>query len=208
MIVEKQHPIKELQCIQAADAMRITCTRAELEAMRNDNTSILDEWRPSAIEWEPSLSGRIQQIALLPVAFLLLVPLCIVGQWLCCQYEWIALRSALLTLLMKPRFRISEPPLPEQKTLWHLWQMHGSDREDHISFGNSIRLLNQWIVILYGQETADSLNIEGRINEMRDRRCAMNKPYYEGAGDAPHFHFVPILETLIEQLHEELPPYK
>jgi len=195
----------EIQCLQIADAMRIACIRAELKTKKNDNTFILDvwKWKPSDIEWKPSLSGRLQQIALLPVAFLLLVPLCIVGQWLCCQYEWISLKSTLLTLLMKQRFRIAEPALPEQKTLWHLWQMHGSDRDTHISFDNSLRLLNQWIVILYGQESADRLNIEGRINEMRDRQCT-----YKGHCGAPIFHFAPILESLIRQLYKELPPYK
>lgn len=199
---------QERQCIQAADAMRIICIRAVLESMRNDTVSILDEWSAFSIEWKPSLSGRLQQVALFPVVFLLIVPMCIAGQWLYSQYERIALRTTLLRLLVKQRLQIIEPALPDQKTLWHLWEMHGVDRDGDIFFDNRVRLLHQWLVILYGQESADALNIEGRINKTRERRCAMNNSYYEGIGDAPHFHFVPILASLIEKLTEELPPYQ
>jgi len=66
----------EFQCIQAAQVAHIKCIREQLENLQfsvSDGWSLLDgfEW-----QWQASFAGKLEQAILVPVVFLLIVPLC------------------------------------------------------------------------------------------------------------------------------------
>jgi len=95
---------------------------------------------------------------------------------------------------------------PEEKTVLSLWHLHGIDQSKHGEH-RAIRLLNQWLDILYGAGTAKELNIEGHYSQKWQNNIKMNMPFYTEA-NAPHFHFRNTFECVLEQVSGELPPYK
>jgi len=95
---------------------------------------------------------------------------------------------------------------PETKTILALWHLYGIDKNRHGEH-RAIRLLNQWLDILYCAGTAKELDVEGRCSQDRQRNIKMNMPSYTDV-NAPHFHFRSPFDCVLEQVSGELPPYK
>lgn len=70
----------------------------------------------------------------------------------------------------------------------------------------SSALLRGWLETLYGDDIARSANPEVRARDIAKGQMKANRPYYEGE-DAPHFHFALPIDSLVQALTEELPPY-
>ncbi|ATX81704.1 hypothetical protein Ga0123462_0835 [Mariprofundus ferrinatatus] len=97
-------------------------------------------------------------------------------------------------------------PLPEAKTVLNLWHLHGIERRKYGQC-NPVELLNQWLDILYGEGTADKLDIEGRCSQIGQRHARVNIPYYTEE-NAPHFYFRNPFDCILEQLSAELSGYE
>jgi len=160
---------------------------------------------PFAIEWKPSFAGKLQQVTLAPFVYLLILPMCIAVQWLVELSERIMRRITLWKIIFRSKHEAIEPPLPETKTLWGLWQIHGIERR---RFGeeHATELLDQWIVILYGKETADRLNIESRRKDMWRRNIKAKMPYYKREPALCVLYKNPF-DCILEQVSEELSVY-
>jgi len=102
--------------------------------------------------------------------------------------------------------KMKPSPQAEEKTVLSLWHLHGIDQSKHGEH-RAIRLLNQWLDILYGSDTAKDLDIEGRRSQTWQRNIKMNMPFYTEA-NAPHFLFRNPFDCVLEQVSGELPPYK
>jgi len=102
--------------------------------------------------------------------------------------------------------KMKPSPQPEEKTVLLLWHLHGIDKNKHGEH-RAIRLLNQWLDILYGSGTAKELDIEVRCSQTWQRNIKMNMPFYTEA-NAPHFHFRNPFDCVLDQVSGELPPYK
>jgi len=101
--------------------------------------------------------------------------------------------------------KISHPPFPETKRVLNLWHLHGVDCSE-CGEHRAVRLLNQWLDILYGTGTALGLDIEGKCRQKRQRYAQANIPYYT-EDNAPHFYFGNPFDNVLEQVSSELPPY-
>jgi len=112
----------------------------------------------------------------------------------------------LWVIFNRAKQKIITPPAPKEKTALNLWHLHGIDKNKY-SEHRAIRLLNQWLDILYGAGTAKGLDIEERCNQKWHNNIKMNMPFYT-EDNAPHFHFRHPFDCVLDQISEELPPYK
>jgi len=101
--------------------------------------------------------------------------------------------------------KMTTSPQSEEKTVLNLWHLYGIDKNSHGEH-RAIRLLNQWLDILYGAGTAKGLDIEGRCSQKWHRNIRMNVPFYTEE-NAPHFLFRNPFDCVLEEVSEELPPY-
>jgi len=101
--------------------------------------------------------------------------------------------------------KMTNPPQPAAKTVLALWHIHGIDKNRYGEH-RAIRLLNQWLDVLYGEGAAKSLDIEGHCSQKWYRNIKMNMPSYTEE-NAPHFHFRNPFDCVLEKVSEELPPY-
>jgi len=102
--------------------------------------------------------------------------------------------------------KIKAASQPKEKTVLSLWHLHGIDKNKYGEH-RAIRLLNQWLDILYGSGTAKGLDIEGRCSQKWQSNIKMNMPFYT-EDNAPHFHFRNPFDCMLEQISGEIPPYK
>jgi len=198
---------KEIQCIQLANALRIKYFREQLEIRRHEKVSVLGMWvMPHKIEWAPSFADKLLQVVFAPFAYLFLLPVNVAAVHLMKLLERTMLRITLWKTVYKSKYSTAEPLLPEYKTLWCFWQLHGIERRKFTE-GYASDLLHQWIVILYGQKTADMLDVKRCRKDMWRRNIKANMPYYK-RDDAPHYHFRNPFDCVLEDVSEELPPYQ
>jgi hypothetical protein len=93
---------------------------------------------------------------------------------------------------------------PTCKTIDELWRAYGLD-DDAFAVDTQVALLENWVEVLYGVETARQLDVQGRASEKMAQRREMHRPFYEGKKDAIHFHFAPIAQSIAEELSKALP---
>jgi len=102
--------------------------------------------------------------------------------------------------------KLMPAPQPETKTILALWKLHGID-QNRYGEHRAVWLLNQWLNTLYGEGTADRLDVEGRCRKKGQQNFRMNLSYYQGDEIAPHFYFRNTFECVLEEVSKELPPY-
>lgn len=160
------------------------------------------------IDWKDEPRERTKQILFMPIAFFLvaflalLVPVMYILHLLEVQNKKRSLKTEIAGKNTNP----TNTETPTIKTLESLWQLHGLD-EYKYSSEDRLELLSKWIEILYGKRIAEGLNLNQRVEAMAIRHAEANRPYYEGKGDALHFHLVSPVGSLIRELSEELPEY-
>jgi hypothetical protein len=114
--------------------------------------------------------------------------------------------EVLLLLVGRYIRKLMPAPPPETKTVLALWGLHGIDQNRHGEH-RAVWLLNQWLNTLYGEGTADRLDIEGRCREKGQRNIRMNLSSYKGDENAPHFYFGNPFDNVLESITAELPHY-
>jgi len=112
----------------------------------------------------------------------------------------------LILLVGRSIRKLIPAPLSETKTVLALWGLHAID-QNRYGERRAVWLLNQWLNTLYGEGTADRLDIEGRCREKGQRNIRMNLRNYLGDENAPHFYFRNSFENVLEDVSGELPPY-
>jgi len=110
----------------------------------------------------------------------------------------------LLLIFDQCKQKMTDPPQQGTKTVLALWHIHGIDKNRYGEH-RAIRLLNQWLDVLYGEGIAKELNIEGRCSQKWQNNIQINMPFYTEA-NAPHFHFRNPFNCVIEEISGELSP--
>ncbi|ART83801.1 hypothetical protein CBP31_15110 [Oceanisphaera profunda] len=147
------------------------------------------------IKWEKSMRGVLVQVLLmilLLLMFLVAIPF---------LYFSHVLTNYLLKRKIKKELKAIKSTqvsiFNQEKTLCGLWYEIGL--EDALyNEKEKMLVLKQWLPILYGDYI--DINIECRISAIYESRSAANVAYYNGEPDAPHFHFVPAMQSLIDAL--------
>jgi len=194
----------EQQCIEYALSYRRELLDAEIKEI---SLWSCDEWPSFAdgkFDWKLSLEGKLFQIVFWPAAILLVILMALVTS-VVNFFEQLGRRN---TLKREKRqlARLSVPyEVPAKKNLNALWCHYRFGKR----FGDDcgIQLLDRWIEILYGRETAARLDLKTRAVEIRARQFKLNDGWYRGDADAPHFFFVPHIDGLARELANKLPPY-
>ena len=200
----------ELKCIELSREAKLSSARKLLSDLKSEKLSFENPLGDlsGGVEWSESLSERVKQVLLLPIAFLLMffvyatVP--------------IVYLLDLWNLVQKKRdikFKIKEletgnlpNQFPTKKILEELWLIHGMSSRKYSS-DEALGLLERWLDTLYGDEVS-KLQLSVRIKEICNRQMKTNLPYYEGKPNAAHFHFIAPIEVLIQELSLELPEYQ
>lgn len=112
----------------------------------------------------------------------------------------------LRVLMGRYKQKMRHPPLPETKTVLDLWHLYGINQHRHGEH-RAIRLLNQWLDILYGDGAAKRMDVEGRCGQRRQTNIRMNAPFYQKE-NAPHFLFRNSFNCVLEEVSGELPLYQ
>lgn len=153
----------------------------------------------------PLAEMGFKQLLLLPIALIVVFFTVILKS---IEYIWGCLESCQKAWELRKKinkgFDSTEFLSPKSKTLDALWR--ACDLFEELSAEHSVELLNKWLVVLYGQELAESVNVEARIDTIIQQQLKANLPFYEGS-NAPHFHFASPTKVLIRELTEKLPPY-
>ncbi|MEW6077103.1 MAG: hypothetical protein AB1724_04790 [Thermodesulfobacteriota bacterium] len=95
---------------------------------------------------------------------------------------------------------------PKEKTLSALWQIYGMAPPAIYYLAPDdygLDLLKKWIEILYGRKTLDELDLDRRIEQIAEGYARAHRN-----NEGIRFVFGPPVETLINQLSTELPPYE
>jgi hypothetical protein len=93
---------------------------------------------------------------------------------------------------------------PTCKTIDELWRAYGLD-DDAFAVDTQVALLENWLEVLYGVETARQIDVQGRASAKMAQRREAHRPLYEGKEGAIHFHFAPIAQSIAEELSKALP---
>jgi hypothetical protein len=159
------------------------------------------------ITWEASLAGKVKQVLILPIAFILILFLVLLTPLMYIDYTLKKKRrKAHLTKTMQPtQDNKLDVEFPGKKTIYALWAANRPSSGKLKAF-HRLDLLYEWVDILYGEGTARRLKLRRRGTKIVQRQVEANAAYYEEE-NAPHFFFKQPAEILAEQLSQELPFY-
>jgi hypothetical protein len=194
------------KCIREARAMQLQIAEKELAALSVNWSS-----------WQSPMSGVVlidrpanprtilKQIALMPIVSIRLLILSLLAPFdYMAHLRNLARKSATLKDEIR-RLRTNPMPLdePSVRTLRDLWFHCGiSDAVPQLD------LLCQWVDILYGSGRSAELKIRERVREIGRQMGEANLPYYEGKEGACHFYFRQPIDTVMDELSEELRPFR
>lgn len=202
---------KERACIEKSRKAQLVIARARLEELRVNGITFDSPVGGfcSGMEWEENPSERLKKFALLPVALVLMAFLLLLTPCMYILHLWDVYnrKRGLKSVIRKLEKEALSTQVPDEKVLELLWELHGMGTYEY-PFAERLNLLGSWIDILYGKEVADNLGLKTRVDEISKRHMETNRSYYEGKDGAPHFFFMPPVESLIGALSEELPPYQ
>jgi hypothetical protein len=197
-----------LSCVrQARDIMRVAA-QEDLRALRTspepfDSYLGIDK-KMLLIKWNGGFGALMKQTGLVALRivllaiFALLVPV---------RYGLHLIQRARKIRAQEVRIaQLSTIPAfaPTCKTIDELWRAYGLD-DDAFAVDTQAALLENWVEVLYGVETARRLDVQGRASAKMAQRREMHRPLYEGKEGAIHFHFAPIAESIAEELSKALP---
>lgn len=199
---------KELKCIDAAREAKIFYAKRRL-----------DEFCKNGKHFENPLSGigdalklklspvkKIKQVVFMPVG---IVILCLFTPVMYAIHliEIYGKKSRLKKELAHEKTRIEDPKDLKNKTLESLWKIYGLDWHKY-THDERIDLLSKWIAILYGEKTLKKLNITQMVHAIEVKNSNLNRSYFEGKNNTPHFFTRPTVDILIEKLSKDLPKYE
>lgn len=156
------------------------------------------------IDWSNSLVGKVMQIALLPIIFVLvllgvlLTPIAYVEH----LREVAKKKSALREKIQRLSTETRSFDVPDNKNLAALWRLHGLEGQGYSS-DTRLDLLCGWVDILYGSGSSEAHRLRERVHEFIPQRVTDGLAYV----DIPCILFVPPVDCLIRKLTEELPTY-
>lgn len=192
---------KEIECARLAWAAKVKQAKNKLRGVQSEKFgNPLSGMKPWPIEYQ-----GIKQLLLIPIVwiglllFVLMVPLIYIGY----RVEKYLRARELRKKINKP-FDSSEFAEPEYKTIGALWEAF--ELYEELGMRESADLLDQWLVVLYGQEWADYINVKEKIRNTSKRQTAAHLRYYEGKSTV-RIHFKPPVKATIRTLTEVLPPY-
>jgi len=194
----------EQQCIEFALLYKQQLLEDELREVSHwsdvEWPNLSDAWP----EWKRTVKGKVLQVILLPLVVLFL-SLEAVVTILLNFYEHRQRKKELKRELKSLLARSKPFSPPKARTLKALWTGYGL----HERFGidSQIYLMGRWIEILFGKETLQAFDLKGRSDEINARRLGANKAYYRRGPAAPHFHFIPVVDALAQELSKDLPSY-
>ena len=205
-------PEQEIACLHAVTRARIRYYQNQIKHIKKERiegkTIDVKFLREPIIDAFSDTTALLKQgkflkvlvgFLLFPIVFLvmmLLPPL----DWM--DQVWHKYRN-LFRFKSKLKALIKNPPqqtIPlENKSLLNYWISYGLDE-----LGSDVcarDLLKEWLVIMYGQEVADAVDVEGTYeNIVRYQGKAMSD-YYRGKTQT-HFHFAPIMHSIIGKVDE------
>jgi hypothetical protein len=200
----------ESQCIEQALIMKSNSAQQCLNNLRKNGIPFDHplSGATSQIEWEKEPKKRLIQILLVPpiitliiFVFLLTYPIAyMINIW--STYK---IKRELKKEIKSCDLNYISAQSPNIKTLESLWELHGLD--DKYTNDECIELLSAWIKILYGADIATNINICQKIDIISENRAELNRPYYENRKEGIHFHFAPVLPSVITLISKELPEY-
>jgi len=201
----------ELKCINLSRKAKLVSAReylSELKANKLDIENPLGDLS-GGITWGDSIYQRTKQVMLLPIVLLFTIltyaaipPLYILDLW----DEYLKKRK-VKSDIKELENEILQAQLPTNKVLAELWRLHGMCSRKYSS-DEIVRLLRDWINILYGEDVCKKLQLNNRVREISARQMTANSPYYKDKSKAAHFHFVALVNVLINELTFELPAYE
>lgn len=200
-------PEQEIACLHAVTRARICYYQNQIKHIKKERiegkTIDVKFLRELIIDAFSDTTALLKQGKFLKVLVgLLLVPLIFLVIMLLPLLNWMdqfwhkyrnlsRLKSQLKALIKHP----PQQPIPlENKSLLNYWRSYGLDE-----LGSDLcarDLLKEWLTIMYGQEVADAVDVEGTYeNIVRYQGKAMSD-YYRGKTKV-HFYFAPIMHSII-----------
>lgn len=194
----------ELQCIEYALNYKHQLLEQKIRNVRLWPGIEWPSFRKGWIEWKPSLFGKIFQITLTPVTVLLLITLAPLMSFTDVIQRW-QFKRQFRKEQLEIEAAISKPyTRTEPKSIVSLWRFYGIN--ESFGFQQQLHLVEKWIEILYGSNTLNQYDLKSRSDSISRKNYEANTPYYKGE-DAPHFFFKPVVDTLVREIANELPPY-
>jgi hypothetical protein len=200
----------ERQCVEQALILKSSLAQRQLADLRKNGIPFEHplSGATSQIEWEMESRKRIIQILLVPpvitlniFVFLLTYPIAyMINIW--STYK---IKRELKQMIKLCNLNCISTQSPNIKRLEYLWGLHGLD--ESYTHNECIDLLSVWIKILYGADIASNINIRQKIDTICAKRVELNRPYYENRMEGTHFHFAPVLPSVITLISNELPEY-
>jgi hypothetical protein len=193
------------QCIEYAVSYKIQLLDQEIRDIRLWPGIQWPSFKKGWIEWKPTLAGKLSQIVIIPIA----IPLIIVLPLLECLTDiidkWQRKRK-----LKKEQHNLKALSMPfdevTPKNIKSLWRVDGI--EERFGTDKQIHLIEKWVELLYGEDILKQFDLKARSEKIRRNQFKANTPYYKGEEDAPHFFFMSVAESLVNELAGELPPYE
>ena len=202
---------KETRCIEKSHETRLAAAKSRLADLKKNGIPFDSPVSGLAggITWNESLGGKIKQIAILPLALLLVLLLIAMTPIAYIFYLWEVYqkRGELEREVQALETESLSDEVPDKKNVESMWRLHGLDEREY-SLDEQLNLLDTWIGILYGEDVTKNLGLKQRVNEIAERRVMINLPYYQGEEGAAHFRLAPPVDSLVRQLSEEFPVYK
>ena len=200
----------ERQCLEQALIIKSNLAHQRLAELRKNRLPLEHPLTGfmTQVEWEKDPKKRMIQLLLMPLeiilivfVWLLTVPIAYIYNIGSTYIEKNDLKKEIK--LYDLNFESTKKPII--KTVESLWELHGLD--DEYDMDECIDLLDNWIKILYGAETARNINVSQKVNIISAKRIELNRSYYENPSVGPHFHFVPLLRSVIASISNELGVY-
>jgi len=152
------------------------------------------------ITWEESRRDRMKQIAVLPLACLVILFLAAMTplMYIVHHCDLFQRRRAIVKEIRTLEKEGPSMDVPDKKELEHLWAFHGLHGSEYNS-DEKVDLLNKWVITLYGNEIADSHRLKEKFKEIAKSQLE--------AGST-HIHFASPFSGLLNSLSEKLPDYE
>ncbi|WP_252176536.1 hypothetical protein [Endozoicomonas sp. 4G] len=199
---------KEQKCIELAIELKLRIARKELQDLQQKKYESPLKGIIDGIVLDENWKTKIKQILFLPMAFILILFLAIL-----LPFHYVSdilekrkdIEKARKKITSIKESNISKPP--EIKNIHELWLSQKMYETDY-PFSERKLLLENWINILYGENSCKSLMLDSKIASIQKSFSDANKPFFDRKEGAPHFSFKCPIDCVIDDIAKQLPAYE
>lgn len=202
---------KEVQCIHKANEVRLASAQRRLiEVCENgipfDNPLNEVNWKR---DWNVSPVDRAKLIFSLPswCIFIILLALITPFSYILHLQNVHNIKKNILNETFKKQVNIQNLEGPENKTLESLWNLYGLNNGEY-DIKDKIKLLTDWIEILYGEQSNENLDLNQELSSIVDEHVKTDTLYFQYNVNATNLLFKSPIQLLIFKLSKGLREYE